>query len=121
MKPHMIHCLLIGGRCAGRRIDVRSDGKYIELQTLSHLKPIVRPGEEPEKVYIKEVYEIHPFQMVDTQTPDKPAVIAIGVPADKKLTWAFGEMVRAYCEQTEERMKENENTLQTSSDGDKVG
>lgn len=107
-RPNLIHCLLVGGLNAAKRLDVKSDAQFIELKTLSHLRPIVKMEEEPEPVYIKEIYEIHPFSLTDSQTPDKPALIAIGVPADKKLTWAMGELIRAYCEQHNLREKEHD-------------
>ena len=113
ISNRMMHCLLVGGLNAGRRLDVRADAKFIELKTLSHLKPIIKAGDDPEKVYIKDIYEIHPFQIVDTGAPDKPTVICIGVTAGKELTWAFGEMVRAYCEEVETRRKQGDENIQT--------
>lgn len=114
----MSHCLLVGGLNAGKRLDVRADAKFIELKTLSHLKPIIKAGDEPERIFIKEIYEVHPFQIVDTGKPDKPTVICIGVTQGKELTWAFGEMIRAYCENVETRRKADDENIQIESIGD---
>lgn len=105
----MLHCLLVGGLNAGKRLNVRADGKFIELKTVSHLKPITRAGEEPEPVYVKDAYELHPLQLVDSDT-DKPTTIMLGVTAGKRLTWGVGELIRAYCESVEIRRKENDET-----------
>lgn len=98
-------CIVVGGAADGTLLrDVDMTAEYIELSRPEYVKPLSGLKDEPEVQHEKDVYEIHPIGLQDTERSQQ-TVFGIAVVSNQTLTWAFTQLMVAYIEQRTNLLK----------------
>jgi hypothetical protein len=99
-------CIVVGGVADGTLLrDVDMDAEYIELRRPEYIKPLAAPDAQPDVQHEKDVYEIHPIGLQDTERSQQ-TVFGIAVVSNQTLTWAFTQLIVTYVEKHTEIMRE---------------
>lgn len=90
--------IVVGGCAAGSVLPrVRADAKIIELAAPLYRKPLESPDQEqPEIVYMRDQYEIHPIALTNSDAPDRASLVGIAAVKGMTLTEAFSLLISAY-------------------------
>ena len=98
-------CIVVGGVADGTLLhNVDMDAEYVELKRPDYIKPLAHSKAAPEVQHEKDVYEIHPIGLQDTERSQQ-TVFGIAVVSDQTLTWAFTQLIVTYVEKHTEVMK----------------
>lgn len=95
----VMDCIVVGGVAGGTLLrNIRQDAQHIQLARPDYVKPLASSRQEnPEVVKEKDVYEVHPIQLVNS-VAHQPSIFGIAVVEGETLTWAFSQLVIGYVE-----------------------
>jgi len=96
--------VIVGGCANGSVVlKIRMDAQWIELKRPDYIKPLTDSMQTvPEIVNEKDVYEIHPITLVNSNK--HVAIFGIGVVEGMELTDAFSQLVTGYTENATQKL-----------------
>lgn len=91
-------CVVVGGAANGLILkEIRPDAQWIELARPDYIKPLASSFQNtPEVMHEKDVYEIHPLELHNSDNPAVPNIFGIAVVEGQSLTWAFSQIVTGF-------------------------
>lgn len=101
MTERLMDCIVVGGCANGLLLrEIKQDAIWIELQRPDYIKPISSAAQkEPEVVSEKDVYEVHPIGLRNTDETGT-RIFGIAVVEGESLTWAFSQLTLSHIENT---------------------